>query len=203
MPTWPSAVEEDEVAGLEVALGDVRQPRVLRGGVVRERHAELAVDVDRRGPSSRSRTGSRRPRRRARRGSARRAGPPGRRACSSAGWAGSWAAPVDPDCARLRGGGRRGSRLLRVDLVPDRRLQVVEVALLAIDARRARVPLRLGRGLVALDLPLLLLRAASLAARRPLWKWVIGAGGSCSTPVVRCSTCTWSTRSPIDRAAST
>jgi hypothetical protein len=44
MPTG-RAVEEDEVAGLEVARRDVRQVGVLHRRVVRERDAELGVDV--------------------------------------------------------------------------------------------------------------------------------------------------------------
>ena len=39
------AVEEDEIAGLQVAQIDRATVRVLRCGVVRELHAEPAVDV--------------------------------------------------------------------------------------------------------------------------------------------------------------
>ncbi len=65
--------EEDEVAGCELVVGHRRSVAVLRGGVVRQRHADLREDVGHEARSSRIRsTGSSRPRRTARRGTGAR-----------------------------------------------------------------------------------------------------------------------------------
>ena len=62
-PDVTEPVEEDEVAGLEIAHRDRHAGAVLRVARVRQRDAHLRVDVHRRARSSRSRTATRLPRR--------------------------------------------------------------------------------------------------------------------------------------------
>ena len=93
MPTWPSAVEEDEVAGLQLVARDRDAHRVERVGRVRQRDADLgvgphdeagAVEAAGRGAAPdvrRAELDDARPRRRRRASTAarRRWTPPGRR----------------------------------------------------------------------------------------------------------------------------
>ena len=158
MPDVAEAVEEDEVAGLELVSGDRRAHAVLRGRVVRERDADLRVHVHDEAGAVEAGRARRRPRRTGRRGTASRsrrrrrsgtaAGPASRARTPGPLEESSAASGTDSGVGpggRLRSRETR-SRLRREPLLPQP-LGRLEARDLALDRREHALPL----GELALD----------------------------------------------------